>query len=616
LEKQKHGTRLKKFFAVCGLAGMLTLSFSGCGKVGDLLDHMPINLLPDEDFAYSLFSHENLEKVKEYVEDYGLDVNGTILDRSSLTKVTPLVLTGKDSITLHIAKYLLSQGADPNWADSEGRTVLMDMVGGALWQTYGGNFRFVKLLVENGAGIDTKSKAGLTALDYAVEGGMRDIAEYLLDNGAKVSVKTLELTSLNRYGNEKPSSMDYELTRLIFKAGEGQNMRYEPDPLFEAAVLGNSAKVVELLNQNGANEYNEYIPYFIAAYCNVEALQCIEKKGFDIHSVDPGNGYGLLPCAAEAGNLETVRYLVGRGLAINTSPEQAWMGTGLPLCMAIGNNHYDTAVYLLAQGAEFHVSDDDAPELDGAVISGNVEMLKLLEQYHYPFSDRNRHEAAKRAIDYRHSNVLKYLLDSGLDVQYTAYADGEELLEYACLDYDGQVEVLEILRGHGAVFETDESDAMANACLRGNYEIVEYLLANGMAADAHRVYEDGMPDSCGIETAIMYGYLDIIRLLVENGADIEYRDAYGGTHIMNAAQDGYHILEYFIEIGAEIDSQSDDGYTPLMCAAAMQNAKGVEVLLGAGADTGLKNNDGQTAYDMAKETKNKDIIQLFAKKQR
>jgi ankyrin repeat protein len=57
----------------------------------------------------------------------------------------------------------------------------------------------------------------------------------------------------------------------------------------------------------------------------------------------------------------------------------------------------------------------------------------------------------------------------------------------------------------------------------------------------------------------------------------------------------------FIQAGAELNLQDNQGETALMVAAAYGNAVIADELLKAGADFSLKNHKGQTALDIAQD---------------
>ena len=66
-----------------------------------------------------------------------------------------------------------------------------------------------------------------------------------------------------------------------------------------------------------------------------------------------------------------------------------------------------------------------------------------------------------------------------------------------------------------------------------------------------------------------------------------------------------------LEHGAAVDLQNIHGNTALTIAAYNRQAAVVPLLLSAGADTTLRDKDGETAMDLAKEAGASDIVRLL-----
>lgn len=84
------------------------------------------------------------------------------------------------------------------------------------------------------------------------------------------------------------------------------------------------------------------------------------------------------------------------------------------------------------------------------------------------------------------------------------------------------------------------------------------------------------------------------RQLISAGADVNSRDAYGATPLMNAAHGGnLEMVEALLAAGAEIDAKDELGWTALMkaCFNADLNRGFPEIvdrLISAGADPNVK----------------------------
>ena len=113
------------------------------------------------------------------------------------------------------------------------------------------------------------------------------------------------------------------------------------------------------------------------------------------------------------------------------------------------------------------------------------------------------------------------------------------------------------------------------------------------------------------------GHLDIVELLVENGAHIDHKDTRGGwTALTLAAVQGHnHIVEYLIIEGAKLNEQNLKGDTALILACASNDGnnylKIIGLLLDEGIDISLEDNEGHNAMYYAERNGDPFVIQLL-----
>jgi ankyrin repeat protein len=63
------------------------------------------------------------------------------------------------------------------------------------------------------------------------------------------------------------------------------------------------------------------------------------------------------------------------------------------------------------------------------------------------------------------------------------------------------------------------------------------------------------------------GDLEMVKLLIANGADVNQKNVRGATALMAAAIDGTaSVVRYLLEQGADVNARDKDGTTALMCA--------------------------------------------------
>ncbi|MDD2715943.1 MAG: ankyrin repeat domain-containing protein [Candidatus Wallbacteria bacterium] len=90
---------------------------------------------------------------------------------------------------------------------------------------------------------------------------------------------------------------------------------------------------------------------------------------------------------------------------------------------------------------------------------------------------------------------------------------------------------------------------------------------------------------------------DIAKMLIENGADVNLKDAKTQTPLMNAAYDQYsEIVALLIKKGADVNAVNNEGETALMFAAVVDNPDIVELLLNSGASIEVVSKNEETAF--------------------
>jgi len=179
------------------------------------------------------------------------------------------------------------------------------------------------------------------------------------------------------------------------------------------------------------------------------------------------------------------------------------------------------------------------------------------------------------------------------------------------------------------------------AAHKGHTEIVRFLVAQG-------ANPNGPPQSAHgpLKDAVESGKADVVQILLQQGADPNAVDAKGWNAILAVAfycdidpekewssilqqliiagceidpidmhgrtalhvvlehdpphDSALEVVRILIEAGAEVDARhGDNGWTPLMGAVEVGNLDAARLLVKAGADVNIANEEGDTAWNMA-----------------
>lgn len=137
--------------------------------------------------------------------------------------------------------------------------------------------------------------------------------------------------------------------------------------------------------------------------------------------------------------------------------------------------------------------------------------------------------------------------------------------------------------------------ALVDAVVMRDIARVRELLEQGADVNA-RVNEH---EETPLILAAKFAGADMMRLLLEAGARVDTRDAWGRTSLFYApiTSEGFGVL---LRAGADVHARDEEGHTILMRSVSESASLAeVEELLKLGVDPDARDIDGETALDMA-----------------
>jgi ankyrin repeat protein len=158
---------------------------------------------------------------------------------------------------------------------------------------------------------------------------------------------------------------------------------------------------------------------------------------------------------------------------------------------------------------------------------------------------------------------------------------------------------VETLLKHGAdinVADAEDNTSLLTAIQTGDQKTFALLLQKG--ADTHLHNQDGKD---ALTIAVAYGKVEMVKDLLEQGADPNTRTPLlSSAPIHLAAETGnVEITRLLLAKKVDIDSQTEEGLTPLILAVMYDQTAMVRYLLTQQVDLNKRDKNGQTALHHA-----------------
>ncbi|KAF8215658.1 ankyrin repeat-containing domain protein [Mycena galopus ATCC 62051] len=230
--------------------------------------------------------------------------------------------------------------------------------------------------------------------------------------------------------------------------------------------------------------------------------------------------------------------------------------------------------------AKVHTRNNDRTALDHAARSGHLEVVRILAPISLP--DHGVYDGASPASD----TFQKYL-----SIAFVGAATA------------GNIEISEYLVSEGADVNFAEGGfnfveggftPLSFAAEIKNLELIRSLLASGA--------DPNLQGTAGIVPLFSSAYhadMDAIQALLAGGANLHAKSNQDGQDILAFISD-VETLRFFLERGADPNSQDTAGHTPLHHACMRKNSTAcIELLLQFGAAVEIVSRGGSTPADLA-----------------
>ncbi len=486
---------------------------------------------------------------------------------SKLSEADIALIDAAYSGFLETVKTSIAKGANVNILDDYKGTSLMASC------MRNRSLSVVRYLIENGADVNIKTTNGTTALMLAAYDGNLELIKFLVESGADVNAKknngnTILMTGISWFSNPLGNDRWVQIGISQF-----QQDRYNQ---VNASDERNQMEIVKYLIEKTLdinNQDSEGTTALIMAskYGNLELAKLLIKKGAEINAKTKDGNTALKEAADTRGHLELVKFLLENKADINAKTVD---GT-TALMTAVRNNNLEVVRFLLENKADVNAKTKD----------GNTA-LKYASKY-------------PEIVKLFHANQEKTSNIS--ETQHKIYSmsnDEKVFLESIKAELAKKIDI-------NKIGENLETRLMA-ASKKGYLDTVKFLIEKGANINISAQY-GGTALTKIADRPLFPNQIEIIKLLLENNADINYRISRGKTTLILASQYGnLELVKLLVEKGAdlnlkdEINNAQMGGYTALIMAAQKNHLEIVKFLVENGADINLKDNAGYTALMKAR----------------
>ncbi|XP_071104947.1 uncharacterized protein [Haliotis cracherodii] len=374
--------------------------------------------------------------------------------------------------------------------------------------------------------VNWRTKRGRTMLMAAAETGQLDVFNYLLKEGADVSLRDWHghncLHISCKYGS-------HDIVRVVIE--QFQQMIEVPDKMQNTPAMM-SAK---------------------SGQC--EILKCLVSHKADLTVTNYCN-CNCLHIACANGHVSVVKYLIS--FPQTDMNMKGGFLTTTPVMMAAEGGHYAVYDLLVSEGADLsHTDDYNRDCLMLACGGGNLPIVKHLLSLNTSDINRKGHNgqtSVMLAAAGGQSSVYNLLVSKGADL---------------------------------SLIDNDNRDCLMLACEGGDISIVKHLLSL-KTVDVNR--RGGWQETTPVLMAAEWGHSEVFNLLVSRGADLSRVDRYNRNCLMLACKGGnLSIAKHLLSLNTfDINKRGGcSDQTPVMVSIEEEHYDVYHLLASEGADVSL-----------------------------
>lgn len=396
---------------------------------------------------------------------------------------------------------------------------------------------------------------GATALHWAVHRDRMDIVQSLIAAGADVNRS-------NAYGITPLwlacRNTNTEMIDALLSAGADANASLPGGEtvLMQCVRTGTEQGVKSLIEQGADVNRSEYDKgqtalMWAAASGRAGLVERLIESGARVTEKSK-NGFTPLMFSARSGDIDTAKRLLGAG----SDPDEATATHGNAMLVAAAGGHDDLAVFLIDAGANVNSEDEHGVTALHHAVRGGLSLLAgVIYDPAYRVRPRSSLKLATRLIE-AGAEVNKQIASSRMLGPDGTPFSMQGATPYLLAAAETNTEMMDLLKSHGA----DPRIATVE-------KISPLMAAAQSACTGTCAFQEGgnvaSPKDIGKA-------LEVVRKLVEEGADITTRDIRGRTVMHIAAFTGADpVVQYLADRGADVNAGNIYNETPWTMASGM-----------------------------------------------
>jgi ankyrin repeat protein len=134
-----------------------------------------------------------------------------------------------------------------------------------------------------------------------------------------------------------------------------------------------------------------------------------------------------------------------------------------------------------------------------------------------------------------------------------------------------------LLSFYSSVLMAQDNDSLYRAVAKNDTTLLRQLIKQG--ADVNYIKQEGWMKVSPLITAVNGKNIALIKILLENRADVNWKDGFKTTALMYAASDGKEdIVKLLLDSGADVFAKDEQGNDVLSAAKESKNDKVIELI--------------------------------------